>query len=75
MCIDEVKVFANNEKELDTQIETIRICSKDIRMEFGIEKCAILIRTNRKKRKSGRNRTVRIRKELEYSVQMKTTST
>ena len=32
-----------NEKELETQIHTIRIYSQDIGMEFIIEKCALLV--------------------------------
>ena len=32
-----------NEKELETLIPTIRIYSQDIGMEFGIEKCALLV--------------------------------
>ena len=32
-----------NEIELETLIHAVRIYSQDIRMEFGIEKCAILV--------------------------------
>ena len=39
MYIDDINLFAKNEKEL----ETITIYSQDIGMEFGIEKCALLI--------------------------------
>ena len=38
MCMDDIKLFAKNEKELENLIHTIRICSQDIGMEFGIEK-------------------------------------
>ena len=41
--IDDVKLFAKNEKELETLIEVVRIYSQDIGIEFGIEKCATLI--------------------------------
>ena len=41
--MDDVKLFAKNEKELETLIHTIRIHSQDIGMEFGIEKCALLV--------------------------------
>ena len=41
--MDLIKVFAKNENEQKTLIQTIRIYSLDIGMEFGIEKCAILI--------------------------------
>ena len=43
MYMDDIKLFAKNEKELETLINTIRIYSRDIGMEFGIEKCAMLI--------------------------------
>ena len=32
-----------NDKELETLIHAVRIYSQDIGMEFGIEKCAILV--------------------------------
>ena len=41
MCIDDIKLFAKNEKELETLIQNVRIDSQDIGMEFGIEKCAM----------------------------------
>ena len=41
--MDDIKLFAKNEKGLETLIQTARIYSQDIRMEFGIEKCAMLV--------------------------------
>ena len=43
MYMDDIKLFAKNEKELETLILAVRIYSQDIRMEFGIEKCAKLV--------------------------------
>ena len=43
MYMDDIKLFAKNEKELETLIHTIRIYSQDIGMEFSIEKCALLV--------------------------------
>ena len=43
MYMDDIKLFAKNERELETQIKTIRIYSQDIGIEFRIEKCAVLI--------------------------------
>ena len=43
MYMDDIKLFAKNEKELETLIHTLRIYSQDIGMEFGIEKCAMLV--------------------------------
>ena len=39
----DIKIFAKNEKELETQIPTIRIYSQDKWIEFGMEKCSMLI--------------------------------
>ena len=43
MYMDNIKLFAKNEKELETFIHAVGICSQDIEMEFGIEKCAMLV--------------------------------
>ncbi len=42
MYMDGIELFAKQEKELATLIHAVRIQSKDIGMEFGIEKCAML---------------------------------
>ena len=44
MYMDNIKLFAKIEKELENLIQVVRIYSDDIGMEFGIEKCAMLIR-------------------------------
>ena len=43
MYMDYIKLFAKNEKELETLIHTVRIYSWDIGMEFGIEKSGMLV--------------------------------
>ena len=43
MYMDNIKLFAKREKELETWLHTVRIYSQDIGMEFSIEKCAMLI--------------------------------
>ena len=43
MYMDDIKLFAKNEKELEILLHTIRIYSQDIGMEFCIEKCALLV--------------------------------
>ena len=50
ICVDDIKMFLVNEKELETLIQTISIYSQNIRMKFSREKCAMLII------KSGENR-------------------
>ena len=41
--MDDFKLFAKNEKELETLIHAVRIYSQDIGMEFGKEKCVMLV--------------------------------
>ena len=43
MYMDDIKLFAKKEKEQETLIHAIRIYSRDIGIEFGIEKCAMLV--------------------------------
>ena len=43
MYMDDIKLFAKNEKELETLIHAVRIYSQDIGIEFGIEKCTMLV--------------------------------
>ena len=43
MYMDDIKVFATNEKKLETLIPTVRIYSQDIGMEFGLEKYVMLV--------------------------------
>ena len=38
MYMDDIKLFAKYEKELETLMHTVRIYSQDIGMEFGIKK-------------------------------------
>ena len=43
MYMDDFKLFAKNEKELETLIHAVRIYNLDIGMEFSIEKCVMLV--------------------------------
>ena len=52
MYMDDIKLFAKNEKELETLIHTIRIYSQDIGMGFGIEKYALLTMKNGKRHRT-----------------------
>ena len=36
LFMDDLKLYANNEKGLDTLVQTVQISSDDIGMEFGI---------------------------------------
>ena len=43
LYMDDLKLYSKTEKTFDSLIQTVRIFSNDIKMEFGIEKCAILV--------------------------------
>ena len=40
--MDDLKLFARNENEIDSLVQTVNLCCSDIGMEFGISKCAVL---------------------------------
>ena len=42
--MDDIKLFVKNEKELETQIQAVKIYSQKIGMDVGIEKCAMLVK-------------------------------
>ena len=42
LFMDDLKLYGKNEKQLDLLVNTVRIFSEDIKMEFGISKCAML---------------------------------
>ena len=41
--MDDLKLYSGSEKGLDSLVQTVRVFSEDIGMEFGIEKCAMLV--------------------------------
>ena len=43
LFMDDLKLYAKNEKDLDSLVQTVRIFSDQFGMEFGIDKCAILV--------------------------------
>ena len=43
LFMDDLKLYGKNEKQLDLLVNTVRIFSEDIKMEFGISKCAVLV--------------------------------
>ena len=61
MYMDDIKLFAkskkkNNKKKTTKKnlIQAVRIYNQDIGMEFGIEKCAMLIMRSRKRQMTER---------------------
>ena len=43
LFMDDLKLFGKTESQLDTLLNTVHIFSQDIKMEFGISKCGILL--------------------------------
>ena len=43
MYLDDIKLFAKNQKGLETLLHPVRIYRQDIGMEFNIDKCAMLV--------------------------------
>ena len=49
MYVDDIKLFATNEKELETLIHAVKIYSHDKGMEFGIGKFSMLVMKSSKR--------------------------
>ena len=43
LFMDDLKLYAKSERELDSLIQTVRIFSDDVGMVFGLDKCAVLV--------------------------------
>ena len=43
LYMDDLKLYSKNEKDLDSLIQSVRVFSKDICMQFGVKKCAVMI--------------------------------
>ena len=43
LFMDDLKLYSRSEKGLDSLVEIVCVFSKDIGMEFGIGKCAMLV--------------------------------
>ena len=46
LFMDDLKLYSRSEKGLDSLLQTVYVFSGDIGMEFGIEKCAMLVMEN-----------------------------
>ena len=38
--MDDLKLYSKSEREMESLLQTVRLCSEDMRMELGIGKCA-----------------------------------
>ena len=43
LLMDDLKLYSQSEKGLDSLVQTVRAFTEDIGMAFGIEKCAMLV--------------------------------
>ena len=69
--MDDLKLIAKSEEELQTQIQTVKTFSDDIHMEFGLEKCA-KIAFKRGKLVHSQNLVIDINSEIQELEQGKT---
>ena len=60
--MDDLKLYAKDEKQLDSLVNTVKIFSLDIGMEFGIDKCGILVM---KRGRYKKNERIKLRNDLE----------
>ena len=42
LFMDDLKLYGKNEREIESLVQTIRIYSEYIAVEFGIQKCAFI---------------------------------
>ena len=43
LFMDDLKLYRSDERQIDSLINTIRVFSDDIRMEFGMKKCRVVV--------------------------------
>lgn len=43
LFMDDLKLYGSNEKEINSLVHTVRVFSSDIGIDFGIEKCAVVV--------------------------------
>ena len=43
LLMDELKLFAKDKREINSLLSTVQIFSNDVKMEFGIKKCGVLV--------------------------------
>ena len=42
LCMNDLKLLATSDEQIDALVRTVHVFSTDIGMEFGIKKCGIL---------------------------------
>ena len=43
LFMDDLKLYGRNEKEINSLVRNVRVFSRDISMDFGIKKCAMMV--------------------------------
>jgi hypothetical protein len=69
--MDDLKLIAKSEEELQKQIQTVKTFSDDIHMEYGLQKCA-KITFKRGKPTHSQNLVIDINREIQELRQGKT---
>jgi len=71
LYMDDLKLIAKSEEELQKQIQTVKTLSDDIHMEFGLEKCS-RIAFKRGQLAHSQNLVIDINREIQEPEQGKT---
>ena len=69
--MDDLKLITKSEEEIQQQIQTVKIFSDDIHMEFGLEKCAKIM-FKRGKLTNSQNLVIDTNREIQELEQGKT---
>ena len=72
--MDDLKLIAKSDEELQKQIQTVKTFSNDIHMDFGLEKCAE-ITFKKGKLIHSQNLVIDVNREIQELEQGKSTST
>ena len=43
LLMDDLKLYGNDQRQVDSLINTVRVFSNDIRMAFGLKKCGVVV--------------------------------
>ena len=49
LFMDDLKLYGKSKNQFDTLLQSVQVVSEDIKMEFGIEKCGVLVRKRGKR--------------------------
>ena len=74
MYMDDIKLLAKNEKELEIQLLVVRIYSQDKRIEFGKDICAMLtVKSGKQQMTEDQKYKIKLKSECSKKRKLKNT--